>query len=284
MALGRAADRTYSVALNEPGGSEIRLHVEEWGDGPPLVLLHGLGASTFTWRHIAPKLATSRRVIALDLRGFGLSDKPLDLNYAAVDQAALVAGFVKKRGLHGVTLVGHSFGGTVALMTALSLRDDPGRIGRLVLIAAPAVGKPLTPAEAAALTPLLPYALLGVTPPEALARLILGYARSPDNPPPDADVKGYAAPFRDLGARHAFITTTQGIIANDLSAAVAEYRTLRQPALLIWCRSDTVVPLATGKKLARLLPNARLRTLRRCNHLPQDERPEALLSMLSAEL
>jgi pimeloyl-ACP methyl ester carboxylesterase len=64
----------------------------------------------------------------------------------------------------------------------------------------------------------------------------------------------------------------------------AHYRTLQQPTLLVWCRRDRIVPLATGRRLKRLLPNAELAVLNRCNHLPQDEVPKALLAKLQSFL
>ena len=86
---------------------------------PPLLLIHGFGASTYTWRHIAPELARTHRVIAVDLKGFGQSDKPFDSRYSVFDQAELLAELIEEKDLHNLTLVGHSFGGGIALMLAL---------------------------------------------------------------------------------------------------------------------------------------------------------------------
>lgn len=276
MGVGEA----YSVELSLPGDDPIRLHAEEAGAGRPLLLLHGLGASTFTWRRIAGDLARNHRVIALDLKGFGQSEKPLDRAYSAEDQAALVAAFIRKRGLDGITLVGHSFGGTVALLTALVFANEPARIERLVLLATPAVPQPFPEFAAAIETPLLPYGVLGVMSPERLARTGLTWSRDPKNPPSEADVTGYAAPFYDLGARHAFIETARWIVATNAQGYTARFRNLSVPSLLVWCRNDEIVSLSLGRKLARVLPNARLKVLRGCGHLPQDERPGALVGIL----
>ena len=109
------AEAGYRIALEVSGRPVTVLYAEESGDGPPLILLHGLGGSLFTWRHVVATLARLHHVIALDLKGFGQSDKPFDEHYSAADQAALVSAFIRKRGLRGVILVGHSFGGVVAL-------------------------------------------------------------------------------------------------------------------------------------------------------------------------
>jgi pimeloyl-ACP methyl ester carboxylesterase len=273
--------QTYQVELAPAGSASVRLYAEEWGQGPPILLIHGLGMSTFTWRHIAPRLAETHRVIAIDLKGFGRSDKPFDRAYSARDQAELVAAFIEHRHLEQVTLVGHSFGGTVALLTAVEMKTRaPGRVARLVLIDAPTLPQNFSDATLLASAPLLPYGFLATTPPEIVVRLALGLARAPGHPPSEEDIRGYAAPLYDLGARHALIQTAQGILANETKAWVKAYRRADQPALLIWCRSDRVVPAATGRRLVRVLPNARLKLLSRCNHVPQDEKPEALLSAL----
>ncbi len=276
---------TYSVEVAAPNGARVRLHAEEAGEGAPLLFLHGLGASTFTWRKIAPDLARDHRVIALDMKGFGASDKPLDSRYAAEDQAALVAAFIRKRDLTKLTVVGHSFGGLVALLAATEFeRTEPGSISRLVIMDAPALPQPFPGLADAIEAPLVSYGLLGVTLPEVLARTMLTFTRRLDNPPSEEDIAGYAEPFYDLGARHAFIETARSVVATNARGYAARLRKLNMPVLLVWCRSDEIVPLATGRKLARVLPNARLVVLQGCNHLPQDERPAAFIARLRSFL
>ena len=177
--------------------------------------------------------------------------------------------------------MGHSFGGVVALLAAVEMGSRaPGRVARLVLINSPALPQKFPEATLLVSAPLVPYGLLASTPPEVLVRGALTLARHPRRPPPEEDIRGYAAPLYDLGARHALIATAQGILANDTKAWVKAYRRVDQPALLIWCRDDRVVPVATGRKLARVLPNASLTVLTGCNHIPQDERPAAVLAAL----
>src|SRR5262245_42585751 len=70
---GGAADGPF--ARLGPPEAPVKLYYHEEGNGPPVLLIHGFGASTYTWRHVAPKLAETNRVIAVDLKGFGQSDK-----------------------------------------------------------------------------------------------------------------------------------------------------------------------------------------------------------------
>jgi pimeloyl-ACP methyl ester carboxylesterase len=118
------------------GQAPLRLWVEEQGQGEPVLMLHGLGATTYTWRYLIPNLARTHRIIAVDLKGAGKSDKPLDDAYGILDQAGLLKTFVERKSLSNLTVVGHSLGGGVALALALDLnRTNPGTLKRLVLIA-----------------------------------------------------------------------------------------------------------------------------------------------------
>lgn len=128
---------TKPAAVTVPGGRILHLpggemQVLERGprDAPPIVLLHCFACSLVWWQRMIPLLDRDHRVIALDLRGFGGSEKP-GSGYSMADQAAFVAEALKRLGVHRATVVGHSLGGTVA--TALA--EAPGDyVGRLVLI------------------------------------------------------------------------------------------------------------------------------------------------------
>ncbi|MDX2257694.1 MAG: alpha/beta fold hydrolase [Hyphomicrobiaceae bacterium] len=273
--VGMTGGATIAAGAREP----VRLYAEETGSGRPILLIHGLGASTYTWRNVVPELARRGRVIAVDLKGFGRSDKPFDLAYSPADHARTIVEFIRRRGLDDVTLVGHSFGGAIALLVTLELnRSAPGRVRDLVLIDAPAYRQPSTNFVDLMRMPVLPYALLTLVPPELATWLALDEDQARLMSP--RDVLSYAAPFRDAGARHALIATTRQIEPPDFASITAAYATIPQRTLIIWCRDDPTVPLATGQKLARTLKRARLEVLEGCTHVPQDERPDAVNRLL----
>lgn len=242
--------------------------------GPPLVLLHGMGGSGYSFRHIVEPLSRTHRVITLDLKGFGGSEKPFDTAYGPHDQAALVTAFIRQRGLYGVTLGGHSFGGAVALLTVLDFnRSDPARVKRLVLLNAPAFPQPMPANQRFLTVPLLPYLALALVPPILNTRAALRSTLRTAPAATDADAIAYAEPLYQAGGRHALIATARAIAETDGAAIARSYRTIRQPSLLIWCREDPTVPLATGMQLARTLPHAELRVLKNCDHMPAEEQP-----------
>lgn len=275
---------SYKLHVADGNGAALSLYAEERGSGSPVVLIHGLGGSTYSWRYVAPALARSHRVIALDLKGFGRSDKVFDTHYSAADQARLVTAFLAQRGLRNVTLVGHSFGGSVALLAAIQLQQrDPNRIRQLVLIDAPVLPQPLTPVVAFLQQSVFPYALVTAIPPGVMTRLAL--ARTVDQPLArhytEADADAYAAPLYDPAARHAYIQTARQIAPTGLRSLLKTYRSVHQRTLLVWCTADEIVPLSTGQRVVGMLPNARLTQLDGCNHAPTDEAPSALILALT---
>ncbi|AHB50422.1 hypothetical protein W911_16610 [Hyphomicrobium nitrativorans NL23] len=272
----------HRIELAVSGHAPVTLYYEERGEGSPILLLHGLGESTFTWHEIAPRLAEGHRVIALDLKGFGRSDKPADEAYGADDQAALVAAFLLARDLDAVTLVGHSFGGTVALRTALAggIRGTD-RIRRIAVIGAPALPRSTARHLDLVKMPGLPDMVASTLSPELLARILLSEAMGGEAAVSDDMVEGYAAPYRDPDAMQSFLATARAIVKEEgAKAIVKRYRAIRQPVLVVWCRNDPIVPLRAGRRLAAALPSATLEILDRCHHLPQHERPDALLAEL----
>jgi len=264
--------RSYFTALKVLGQDTVRLFATERGHGRPVLLLHGLGASSYSWRKVLPALSRHNRVIALDLKGFGRSQKPFDLAYRPGDHARLVEAFIKKRGLRNITLIGHSFGGAVALITLLHFnRSDPGRIRDLVLISAPAYRQPKTEFVNFLHTPVLPYVAFSLVPPELATWMSLSeeearYATA-------GDIRAYARPYYDPAARHALITTSRQIIPHDVKVLTALYPTISQRTLILWCDRDPTVPLSKGIRLARTIPHARLKVFRGCGHAVPDERP-----------
>lgn len=276
-------DRAYHIALEAPGQGSVRLYAEEHGRGRPILLLHGLGASTFTWRNIIPALARRHRVIAIDFKGFGRSEKPFTQAYTPYDHANLVLAFIRKRGLRDLTIVGHSYGGAIGLLVTMRLNEtSPGRVRDLVLMNAPTYRQPGTGFVQFMNSPVLPYAVLSLIPPELSTWLSLDKIQA-DKLSFD-EVQAYARPFYSAAARHALITTARRIIPRDVDRLTAAYPKVSQPTLVVWCDADNTVPLETGIRLAATLRRARLEVLTGCGHVPQDERPDAVIPLIESFL
>jgi pimeloyl-ACP methyl ester carboxylesterase len=261
----------------------VRLAMQQSGEGKPILLLHGLGTSGYTWREVMPGLARDHRVIALDLRGFGASEKPFDDRYSLLDQASIVKAFIEQENLRDLTVAGHSYGGGVTLALAMQLeKDDPRRLKRIILIDSIAYRQPIPAFFQFLRTPVLAEIGMTLIPPEVQAGQALRIAYYDRAKVPWQSVYEYASPLYSPAAKHALREAVDQIMPGNIDQFSARYKSLHIPTLLIWCDHDKIVPVDFGKRLRRDLPNAQLTTLPDCGHLPQEEQPaETLAAMRS---
>lgn len=269
----------YYVTVKVPGQHKVRIYAKERGRGRPMLMLHGFGASGYEWRKLIPRLARNNRVIAIDMKGFGMSSKPRDRRYSIADQAKIVEAFIRRRGLRNITLVGHSLGGAVALNVALNL-NHTGRIRRMVLMNAPAYPQKLSQLITFFRQEDLARAFLNTVPAEITAKLAVHSNKLGFDHVTFTDIRKYAAPLRSKGAVDALIDTAKQIVPKNFRALIRRYPTLRQPTLIIWCKGDPTVPESTGRRLNRAMRNARLRIISRCEHTPPEEAPKTTLHLM----
>src|SRR5687768_13936451 len=127
-----AQPETQKVTVEKCAG----LYCELSGSGDPIIALHGLGASLYSWRELVGKIP-NRQLILIDFRGAGKSDKPSDNRYSTHEQARLISQYIREKNFQNLTLMGNSYGGAVALLVALKLgetNEDRKRLSRLILI------------------------------------------------------------------------------------------------------------------------------------------------------
>lgn len=269
--------KSYYTTIQSQSGP-VKLYVREEGrrDGslPPLVMIHGYGGNHYTWRAIAPMLAKRYRVISIDLKGFGRSDKPLDNHYAIFDQAELVAAFILQKNLRDVTLVGHSFGGGVALAIAAAKKKNvPNRLKKVVLLDSLAYAQALPSFIRFLKLPVIAELGMTVVPPEIQAHAALRYAYHDDSKIQWDTVKAYAAPLYSIGGKYAAIRTAEQIVPQNIKSFVKGYKKIKVPTLLIWCEHDKIVPIFNGLRLNSEIPKSRLHIIKGCGHAPQEENP-----------
>ena len=271
------------------GSGDARLHVARSGlpagpDTETFVLLHGFGASSFTWRYWLGALERRGHVVMVDLLGFGASPKPSTGPYDPVGQAGLVTEIVRALGDVPVTLVGHSFGGGVAILTALALQDLRRPARRLVIVSGAAYRQRLPPFVHCARYPRtmdMAFRAIGA---RLIVRQVFRSVVFDSSTVTDDLVEGYAAPLEHPDALEAILACAAQIEPDNLDEITSRYPSLDVPTLLLWGRHDRVVPPSIGVKLERALPEARLHLFDRCGHVPQEELPEESLSLLKAFL
>lgn len=257
-----------------------RLHYVEAGTGEPVVLIHGLGASTFTFRHTIPELAQRYRVVAIDLRGFGYSDRS-EADYSLETQADLVARAMERLGIARAVVAGHSMGGAVAQRLALR---HPARVERLVLVDSATDHEWGNGRRRARLmrpfAPMLSAAAYGR---RVRRRIMRAEVHDPAFVTDDI-VEEFTRSRKVKGSARVM---TQLLTADRFRDEPVAVERIQQPTLVLWGEHDRLTKTAHGEELARRLPNARLVWVPGAGHLPLEEQPEfsnrALLSFLQGE-
>ena len=264
----------------------ISINYEDQGQGQPLILLHGYGASTYSWRHVSPYFSKSYRVIAIDLKGFGLSDKPVDSDYSVLEQSRMVYEFIRVHCLENVVLAGNSLGGAVSLLTYL-MQSDQGthHISKLILIDTASYQQDLPLYISILRVPIINELSLCLTSSNFKSRMTLRKAFFDHSKITEQMVATYGAYLSLPGASQALIKTAKQMIPSNLEEISERYKSIDIPVLLIWGENDEIVPLEVGRKLAGHIPNSKLVVVPNCGHIPQEECPnqaiEAMESFLS---
>jgi pimeloyl-ACP methyl ester carboxylesterase len=276
---GRLRFRHVRSAIGE-------LSVMEAGEGPAVVALHGLGATKASFLPTVAALADSRRVIAMDLPGFGDSVKPIAARYDPEFFARGVVALLDALELDEADLVGNSMGGRVAIETGLRF---PERVRGMVLLA-PSLAWLRD-------RPWAPY--LRLVPPQlgliqpAPRQLVEGIVRrivpgADDEQWTAAGVDEFLRSYLSPRGRAAFYAAARNIYLEEPHGEHGFWTrlpALSVPSLFVWGRNDPVVPIGFARHVREALPNAEHLELR-CGHVPQLERPrethEAIRRFLAA--
>jgi Predicted hydrolases or acyltransferases (alpha/beta hydrolase superfamily) len=257
---------------------DMRIAYEVRGSsGPIVILLHGFGASRESWYDIAPLLQLHMQLYLVDLLGFGLSSKPSRADYSVAMQATVVAKFISALKLRRVTLVGHSYGGGVALRTLLDHEELP--VNRLVLIDAAGYEQPLPLFVGTLRKPILNRIVLRL-PARTRARITLKHLFWNRDRVTAARVNRYAKYFDMPGAHASYIAAARHLIPTDHGEVISRIATINVPTLIIWGERDAAIKVSNADKFARDIKGSRLIVLPRCGHIPHEEWPvETALAM-----
>lgn len=271
----------WSQYRNPDKINELRLTSSSSGEGIPVLLIHGFGASSYSWRHIIKPLAQKYRVITIDLKGFGESPKPRDDLYSVYEQARLVRNFILENNLQNVHIIGHSYGGGVALVTSVYLSaSHPNLQSSLVLIDSIAYPQDLPDFVKVLATPILGPLVIYAIPNTTQVKSLLEKVYFNDALIPQSAIDHYAGNLGKPNAKYATLTTARQMLPTDLQQFSDNYANLTIPTLIIWSRDDEIVPLAIGERLHEDLPNSKMVVLNDVGHAIQEEKPSVLLPYL----
>ncbi len=260
--------------------SAINLYQKQYGSGDPILCVHGLGANIFTWRHFIRPFSQKNKLILVDLRGFGSSPKPATTHYNIEQHAEDIYQIILKEDLKGLTLIGNSLGGAIALLVALRLCEhDPARLSSLVLIDAGAY-KEYLPTYLKLMRSFLGKLMVYLVPAKLAAKFVLKASYYNQTKITEEQVNAYANPIQSEGGRSALLQTARQCIPANSEEIITKLKNITVPTLIIWGRHDAVIPLIVGELLDQDLPNSELEVFEECGHIPQEEKPgETIVSI-----
>lgn len=256
----------------------MRWHVQRGGSGPACLLLHGTGASTHSWRGLAPRLAKDFTVVAPDLPGHGFTDTPGGARLRLETMARRLDALLIQLGIRPALVVGHSAGAAVALRMALDGAIAPAGIvslnGALQPFRGPAGPLFSAIAKALFLNPLAPRVFAWGADRRRVERLLRNTGSQLD---PEG-VELYQRLFRNPG----HVAGTIAMMANwDLAALLRELPRLGPRLLLVAAEGDRAVPAAGAQAVARRVPRATFVQVPRLGHLAHEEDPERFAEIIT---
>lgn len=242
-----------------------RVHYVDEGprNAPTVVLIHGFASSVGVWTKLREALRDDFRVLALDLKGFGYTDRP-EGDYSPEEQARLVLALMDAKSVHSAALVAHSYGSSVALQVALTA---PERVERIALYDAWIYAEQLPTTFHWARGRGIGEAIFGAFY-DQRSEDKLALAFYDPEIVPQALVDTVEDQLSRPGTRAAALAAVRAMRYEEPQARYGE---ISQPVLLLWGREDTITPLEYGERLVNQLPDARLRVYPRCGHFPMIE-------------
>jgi len=252
------------------------------GEGPALLLLHGIAGSSRTWIPVMEMLQSEFTVLAPDFLGHGKSAKPLG-DYSLGNHASSMRDFLHLLGFDRATVVGQSFGGGVALQFAYQF---PERCERLVLVDAGGLGREVNWILRLVTLPAAEYVM-----PVLFPRFARGWGDSVARLLGSVGIRNAGAAeiwrsYRSLTEpenRGAFVRTMRAVIdpgGQSVSAIDRLYLASHMPTLIVWGARDRIIPLVHAYRAHVAIPNSRLEVMEGVGHFPHVEQPVRFVEVL----
>ena len=251
------------------------VYVEQSGRGEPLVLIHGFAASSYSWRKVMPDLARHYRVVALDLYGFGWTERPEDRAcYTRDGQVALVLGVMNALSLDSAHIIGHSYGGAVTMALAA---DHPERVRSMTLVDSAAIDYPLTRRRWFAHSRVLSWMFVrGLALRTSIVERAFERAYHDDNLVTPELVGAYLERLRIEGVTHTYRALSLPPPREQRPREI-RYEELAVPTLVVWGAEDRLIELEVGRYHAELITDSRFVVIEDAGHSPMEEKPDEFL-------
>lgn len=268
---------SHNVEVN---GTNI--HYLACGEGAPVLMLHGWPTSSYLYRDILPIVGRSTRAIALDLPGYGRSDKPANTRYSFGYYERIIEGFLDALEISKIDLVVHDLGGPVGILWALR---HPERAGRLALLNTLVYPELSLAVKIFGLSIRLPVLRDWMTSPSGL-RFSLRFGVCNKELITDEVMRGYEEPFKTKEARTGLLKGAQGLSMKGFREISDKLSSFEGPVRIIYGENDRILPdvAETMKRVKDDLPQAEITSLPNCGHFLQEDDAETVATLLEAFL
>ncbi|MFC7392331.1 alpha/beta fold hydrolase [Scopulibacillus cellulosilyticus] len=249
----------------------VQIYYEKHGHAhqnhPVLIMVHGYLSSTFSFRSLIPYLKEQYNIYALDLPGFGQSEKSMTFVYSLDNYAKLVLAFIEAMNIKHAVLIGHSMGGQICLNAA---KKDPEHILRVVCLSASGyMGKVKSSLRFASYIPFMSYYVKRYFEKKDVMKVFLDVVH--DKELIDEPMKeGYLKPMRDFNFYRTLLRLARHREGDMYSS---ELNQIKQPVLLLWGSEDKIVPVSIGERLKKDLPCSEMKVYQNTGHLLPEEKP-----------
>jgi uncharacterized protein (TIGR00369 family) len=247
------------------------------GQGPALLLLHGIPSSSYLWRDVIDPLSSSFDVLAPDLLGYGDSDKRLDADLSLAAQARYMVAFMETVGIHQAAVIGHDIGGGVAQLMAV---DEPQRVARLVLIDSAVDNNWPAPVIARLKEPAWDQILVNLDMRKGL-REGLQNGTVMEGRVTDELVDEWTRPFQDIGGRRAYLRAARALNNRDLVGRSKHIEEIETPTLILWGANDAFLEPRWAEVLQRKFRNSTVEIIDPGGHFLPLDRPDAVVEAIT---
>ncbi len=250
------------------------------GSGQTILLVHGFASFSFTWQKMLEFFPENLRIVTIDLKGYGYSEKLCDDHLSPFDQSQILDKFIQKLDLQNLFLIGHSMGGAISLLCLFN-PDIEKRVRKLVLIDTAGLFQKI-PDFIDDLTVMSPHnPLLRLPNEDLMAGMVLEQTYFDKTKITKEIIGEYAAVLRLKKAKECLVGSAKQIAIANIRSFHKKMAAVKLPTLLIWGEEDNIIDLEDAFLFFHDLPAAKLKIIPDCGHSPHEERPDKTAEIIA---